>query len=107
MAANKDLLLSAKRPEETVEVAGVGEVRVRGMSAKDQEWFAAHNERLRDDGLLQAYLILKCVIDDEGNYLFDEDDLPQIAEMPVKVVDAIVGAANRLSGFTEEDELGN
>ena len=52
---------------------------------------------------LRAYLVVFCVVDEEGNHLFTEQDIPAINEKSAGAIELIVEAAMRLSGLTEEE----
>jgi len=106
----KDRLLSlrASVPSEIVEVPGVGQVEVRGLTAAGRdEWESRlFNGRGRNLRNVRASLVALCVFDN-GARVFESADIEAMGEMPASVIDRLYDIAMRLSGIgaTEQEKL--
>jgi len=102
------LSLRASVPSETVDVAGVGQVEVRGLTAAGRdEWEARlFNGRSRNLRNVRASLVSLCVYDN-GERVFDSADIDSMGEMPASVIDRLYEVAMRLSGIgaSEQEKL--
>ncbi len=52
---------------------------------------------------LRAALVVHCVVDDNGQKLFDEADIPALGAKSGKALDRLFAVAQRLNGFRKED----
>ena len=97
-----------------------GSVLVRGMTGTQRNAFEkaitkekpAGNRAGRRNGQttkevvtdeVRQRLVLWCVVDDSGQRLFAEADLPAIADKAAAAIEKIVVVAMRLSGMDEDD----
>jgi len=101
----KLLALRASVPSETVDVPGVGQVEIRGLTAGQRdEWeqriYSAKGRTIRN---LRASLVTMCCYS-EGQRIFDPLDLDAVGELPARVVDPIYEVASRLSGLGAKDQ---
>lgn len=57
----------------------------------------------------RARLAVRCLVDDDRERILEDDDAFILGELPVKVLNRIMAAINRLDGVTEEEKeaLGN
>jgi hypothetical protein len=104
----RDSFLSQK-PTRTREVdipEWGGIVRVKALSGAERD---AIEQKQFDQGRrstrvtvagFRARLVVFGVIDEEGNRIFNESDLPAINEMDGSVIDRIATAVSELSGYT-------
>lgn len=71
-----------------IEIKGLdGAIRIRALTVIDQldfEEIAAAKDFNQKE--LMFKLVLKCCIDDKGDLLFTEDDLPALGEQPADVM---------------------
>ena len=112
MSLNREAFLKpVKVPEQVVDLPEMGgSVRVRGFTAKQR----SEHERsfvLKSGKVNQAKqaerrerLIIQTVIDDEGNPLFTEEDIPAIGRQPAVVIERLVDAALEVCGLAPELE---
>jgi hypothetical protein len=99
------LALRATIPSEMVNVPGVGEVEIRGLTAAGRdEWeqriVSAKSRTVRN---IRASLVALCVYAN-GKPVFGSADIDSIGEMPAQVVDRLYGVATRLSGLGVKDQ---
>lgn len=99
----KSILMCNDIPSEVVEVPQWGgSVKVRGMTAGERDQF---EEMIRTKGLnaLRGTLAAMCIIDDNDNRLFSDDEITKLAKKSAEALDIVVAAASRLSGLTADD----
>lgn len=115
----KDALLAAAAgrnlPRERVDCPelGAGEyVWVRGMTGRERDEFERSNYKLRRGkleidmdkiGNARARLAVRCLVDDNGTRLFENDDADALGGLRADTLSRIYEAAQRLSNVTDED----
>jgi hypothetical protein len=87
-------------PTETIEVQGC-KLTVRSMSLPDQFRFFALPD---DQAERTAWLVVFCTVDEAGNRVFLDEDVPALKSYPCGVILPLAQAAARLSGFTSDDD---
>lgn len=107
-AKERLLALRSSVPSETVEVAGVGQVEVRGLTAAGRdEWEQRiYNAKGRTLKNMRASLVTLCLYEG-GKPMFQADEIDAVGELPARVVDRLWDIATRLSGLgsNDKDEL--
>lgn len=91
-----------------------GTVLVRGLTARERDAFeesmyVQHGKKIiRDTANIRAKLVIRCVVDDDGNPLFGVADIADLGEKSGAALDRLWDVASRLSRMSEEDieELG-
>ena len=53
---------------------------------------------------MRAKLICYCVVDEDGERVFTDDDIPAIGEMPAEPWEPVFDVAMRLSGMTKKEK---
>ncbi len=104
---SKEQILEAKDIEsEVVQVPEWGgEVSVQGLTlAEKDEW----TESIMSDGKANikgasAKLCICCMRDENGDLLFDMDDVPDLQAKSAAALDRIFQVAQRLSGIGQEE----
>ncbi len=85
-----------------------GEVRVIGLSGTDRDAYEAEFvdakgkpavQRLRN---VRAKLLVKCLVDEEGNRLFADNQAKALGAKNGAVVDRLFDVARRLSGIGQD-----
>ena len=99
------LALRASVPSETVDVPGVGQVEVRGLTAAGRdEWeqriVSAKGKTVRN---IRASLVALCVYEAD-RLVFSPGDVDALGELPAQVVDRLYEVASRLSGLGAKDQ---
>ena len=112
----KDAFFSAniKRPTEVVNIPGIGNVIVRGMTAKERDQYETsciiQKNGKRNFNLIdaRAKLVMLTVVDEKGDRLFEASDVSRLSGMPASVIDKLFTAAQKSSGISDDDmdELG-
>lgn len=92
-------------PRKAVEIPEWGEtVYVRGMTAGERDWFDRAARAEGGAGSLRAGLVCRCVVDENGERLFEPSDEAAIAELPAQVVEKLALEILRLSGLLQEEK---
>lgn len=116
LLSRDDILNAQDLPTERVAVPEWGgEVLVRGLTAAERDAFEASIVKRRgqktemDLRNMRARLVAMCVVDEQGNRLFSDQDVEALGRKSASALDRIFEVAQRLSGLRPEDveELGN
>jgi len=107
----RDQILKAKDiPMEKVSVPEWGgEVMVKGLSGKERDWFelSVFEQKGRNQKVnmanLRAKLASLSICDEEGNRLFSEDDVEELAKKSAVALQRVFSIAQRLSGLSNEE----
>ncbi len=91
----RDLLLKAGPKRRTVEVDGVGEVTVRGLTAGEAAKF--HQLQVSDINAAAYHLLTSAVLDEKGNPMFTEADVEKLADVDSEVINVLVRAILEVS----------
>lgn len=109
------MLAATTLPAETVDVPELGGVvTVRGLSAAERDafersmWVQKGKHRELNLTNIRARLVALCVVDEAGQCLFTEADVPALGQVRADIMDRLFTMAQRLSGLRDEDvsELG-
>lgn len=85
-------------------------IRVRSLLAKE---YSDYEDSIRiktkkgydiDPVHLQEKLIVKCAVNDQGEPLFNEEDMSKLAGLPASVISRIFKSAQALCGLNEDPE---
>jgi hypothetical protein len=118
MALNRDAILGAVDVQtEKVDVPEWGgDVIVRGLTGDELDNFQGSVRQFRPtfDGKgmeavlvqegMRAKLLVKCLIDENGDRLFTDQDAPALGAKNGSVIDKLYDVAARLSGLSEEEQ---
>jgi hypothetical protein len=108
---SKDALLAASLPVERIEVPEIAVgayVLVRGLTGTQRDayeksmWVQKGRKSVRSDNL-RAKLIVKCLVDDQGNLQYADADIAVIGRLRADVLERVFDACRRLSGMTDEE----
>lgn len=105
MPLTAEQLLQAKVPMEVLRIPGLGEVHVRGMSAKElnqwqQEMLHRRKESKADlDPNYSASIVIRVACDEYGKRLFTDKQLESVSALPAFVIEPISDCGARLSGM--------
>lgn len=104
----KDKLIRLKLKKQTLYFTDLdGEIIIQELSVEDREKLEKIVTRKDNlETLMRDYrqaLILMSIVDEEGNKMLTQDDLPSIEAWPGSLVHQIVAAASRLSKLRESD----
>jgi len=115
MALSRDSILAVDDiPIEKVHVPEWGdEVIVRGLTGEERDAYEASRRQIRNVGkpnqelvLIQdnarASLLVKCLIDENGERLFTDRDASALGAKNGRVIDRLYDVATRLSGMSDE-----
>jgi hypothetical protein len=105
-----EILGRADRPVAVVEVPEWGEgahVRVGSLTAADRDAFEADTIARRRDGRdlenIRARLAVLCIVDEQGNRVFSDDDAPALGQQSAAALGRIFAAATQLNGLSATD----
>ena len=95
-----DFLDAAKTEYKVVDIGGLGDVRLRNLSAIEVE-----NMRVDADNPLSFGLraIIASVVDDDGEQVLQADDFEQLGRLPLPAIEGIIEEISELNGFGAED----
>lgn len=101
-----DILQAQDLPTERVSVPEwSGEVLVRGLTGAERDKFEASivvrkgNRTDFNPDNMRAKLVALCVIDEQGNRLFTDDDVKILGKKSATALDRVFQVAQRLSGL--------
>lgn len=90
-----------------------GVVRVRRLSAAEKDAFEASIMDIRQERgrvverpnlvNMRSKLVARCIVDAEGQLVFDESDIPALGRKSGAALDRVVAAAKRLNRMTDAD----
>lgn len=113
MLSKEQLLATAKRPTEKVELPELGgDILLRGISAGELMGFqkaiqkpAKKNGHIEvDEDTFGAKLLVRCIVDKQGNRLFGDDEWQAFNEWPVSAFQKAMSVAMRLCGYSGSTE---
>lgn len=115
MTLSKDEILATGIPDEVVDVPEWGgKVRIRGLSADERESFEETLVERGEDGNfvrkenlfhVRASFVTRCVIDDNGERVFVDEDAPALSQKSAAAIGRLWDRARKLSGMGSEEEL--
>ena len=100
---------ASQRQTEVVKIADIGNVIVKGMTAKERDQyetsFIVQKNGKRNFNLIdaRAKLVMLTVVDEKGDRLFEASDVSRLSGMPASVIDKLFTVAQKLSGISDED----
>ncbi|SHI68507.1 phage tail assembly chaperone [Streptomyces sp. 3214.6] len=92
-----------------------GEVLVRGLTGIERDDYEASIQQIRPKpdgtkevvfvrGNARARLLVKCLIDEQGNRLFKDSDAPALGKKNGAIIDKLYDVAAELSGMGDANE---
>lgn len=112
MALSREALLAAaKCPTETVEVPELGSaITLRGMTGRELIMFQRSVDKAKktgeaaiDEESFLAKLLVRCIVDDDGSRLLEDDDWQAVLEWPGVMVQRLTSVALRLCGYGTDE----
>lgn len=111
MTLTKEQILAADDiPIREVEVPEWGgTVRMRGLTGSERDAYESSLFQQRGEKRIlrmenvRARLVARCIVDDEGNRLFSDEEVKALGGKSGKVLDRLFDEARKLSGLTAED----
>ncbi|NWN89182.1 MAG: hypothetical protein HLX51_11695 [Micrococcaceae bacterium] len=81
-----------------------GTVRVRGLNGSERDSFemkmaAANKSGATKDLDFRASLVVKCIVDENGERIFTDKEVPQLAKKSGAALDRVFDVVQRLSGI--------
>jgi len=88
-----------------------GSVLVRGMTGRERDAFEVSlmqpgrgGRREMNPANVRAKVVVRCVVDDDGNRLFTDADATELGAKSAAAVDRVYEVAARLSGMSDDDQ---
>ena len=111
MPLSKDDILGRddRRTEEVAVPEWSGSVLVRGMTGRERDEFEASLDQqrggqyVRDYANVRARVLVKCMVNEQGERVFTDQDANALGEQSAAALDRIYDVAARLSGLRGED----
>lgn len=103
MTIRDDLLKPVELKRKTIKVDRLGEITVQEMSGSAGARYEMYTGR---KGIEEAdnkfKLITLCVIDEDGQTVFAEDDIPKIKNWPLNSITQLVFGCMQVCGFLQD-----
>jgi hypothetical protein len=80
-----------------------GDVLLRGLSSKDRDNFEAELAATNDMRNLRARLVVKSIVDADGNRLFSDEDADVLGEKNSQVMIKLFDVVRDMSGMSDEE----
>ncbi len=80
-----------------------GTVGVRGLTARERDQFEASIGSAANLDNLRARLVVLCLVNDEGQRLFEDADAILLGEKNAQVVNKLFDIARNMSGMSDAD----
>lgn len=87
-----------------------GKVRIRSLTGREFDDFQTSILIEKKDGTrktrtenLRVRLIVRCIVDEEGQQVFGEDDIRQLGKKSIRPIERIFTACQKLLGMTDDD----
>ena len=114
MLGKDDILGKVNLKTEDVDVPEWGgSVRVRELSAEERDSYENELLVVRQEGRkttvtpnlrnAKAKIVVRAVIDEEGNRLFEDKDVDRLGKLSAQAIDRVAEVVSRLSGLTPKD----
>ena len=114
MTLSKDQILATSIPSETVDVPEWdGKVILRGLTAAERDDYEQAMVETSPDGQVRAKrklsnvragLVVRCIVDEQGEREFADADADALGEKNAAVIDRLWDVCRRLCGMSTEDE---
>jgi hypothetical protein len=98
-------------PEEVNVPEWGGVVLVRGMTGRERDAFEVSlmtpgrgGKRVMDPANVRAKVVVRCVVDDDGERLFTDADVVEVGGKSAAALERLYAVAARLSGLSDEDQ---
>src|SRR5262245_13555448 len=110
--ATRDELLSLKAvPTDNIKVPELGgTIRLRGLTGRELLGFQRSLElgkqngaSMQDQDGFPAKLLVRCIVDDNGDRILRDEDWPSVLEWPGTVMQRLASAAFRLCGYGADE----
>ncbi len=109
MGIRESILSTKDRNAEVVDVSDVwpevGTVRVSVMSGDDRDSYEWLMRSALDSksGTVTTLLLVRCIVDDQGQRIFKDDETAALGAKSWKVLDKLWDVARRLNKLRDED----
>lgn len=105
---NKSALLAALKPKtERVDVAGYGNIGIVQLTVSEADSLRANLKKENKIDQFGLQMVLISVVDEDGNRVFDESDLPSLQGASNAAVDDLVAKTLEVNGFKKATETKN
>ena len=96
------LKLIPKPTVEKGELKGIGTVSVRQITVGERDRLeqSLQGKDLTD---IRARILISCLVDDEGNSIFDYGDINIINSFPAYVIEPVINVATKLNAISASD----
>ena len=105
----KESFLSVKPRREAITLAGVGECFIAEMTGAERDDY--ESEQFKQNGKsveinrknARARLIVKTVVDADGNRIFTDSEVEAVGNRPASLLDPIFEKSLQVNGFSKKD----
>ena len=86
-----------------------GSVRIKGMTAYERDRFEDSIVEQKGGDVrvnhinMRAKLLTMCIVDEDGNRIFNPDDIKALGKKSARAINRCMEVAQRLNGISEED----
>jgi hypothetical protein len=106
VALSKSAILAAddKKSVEVDVPEWGGSVRLRVMTGSERDRFESDFvDGKKNVEMVRAKLVAKCLVDEDGERLFTEAEIPQLSERSASVLDRLFQECMKLNRFSKDD----
>jgi len=107
--AKKEVFFKAKVPREKIEVPGIGDIWIYGLTSGQKDEYENSVFRFSKGSSrfhlanARAQLLMLTVHNQQGKRLFGDNDIGRICQIPASIVDPILNVSRRLSGMDDKE----
>ena len=106
MLTRDQILQADDLPYEDVDVPEWGgAVRLRSLTGAERDAFETSIVQGNDRNMrnIRARLVVLCIVDDEGNRVFKDNEAPALGKKSAKALDTLFAVAQKLNGLSNDD----
>ena len=97
---SREDILALERPTADVEIEGVGQFRMRALSAAEAIALGMMSGDSTGDQI--EIVLARCLVDEGGKRLFDDSEADKLAQaLPASALEPLLDRAMQLSGLAE------
>jgi hypothetical protein len=102
MSMTREILLNLINPVIKINVEEFGEVNIVAMNLTEQVELEELQEQ-KDYSKVALMLIISCCVDDNGNKLFNKNDIELLKTKPARIINKLAKEIMKINRITQND----